>query len=164
MLDGPVQLAYAVADVRRAATDWAARGVGPFFVLEHIALREVRVRGVTGSFDHSSAYSWWGSVMVELICQHDGGADPIVPTAGLHHVAFFVDDVDDAADRLVAQGHDEVLHAETTAGTPFAFHDARPTLGHLIEIYEPTNRLRGFYDMVRSAAADWDGTHPIRPL
>ena len=36
MLGGPVQIAYAVGDVELAAATWAARGIGPFFVLDEI--------------------------------------------------------------------------------------------------------------------------------
>lgn len=160
----PVQLAYAVDDVRDTASRWTADGVGPFFVREHIAVRNARLRGEPGIFDHSSAYAQWGTVMLELIHQHDGGRDPIVGSSGLHHVAFFVDDLVAASRSLVEGGYPEALYAETSDGTAFAFHDARPTRGHLIEIYEPTARLRGFYAMVREASIDWDGAEPVRDL
>jgi hypothetical protein len=62
---------------------------------------------------------------------------------------------------LIGGGRPEMLYAETGTGVAFAMHDARPELGHYIEIYEDSERLRGFYDMVRSAAANWDGSDPI---
>ena len=164
MLGGPVQIAYAVGDVERAATAWAARGIGPFFVREHIEVTNVRVSGVAARFDHSSAFAQWGDVMVELIHQHDGGDDPIVGESGIHHVAHFVDNFTSASADLVAAGHAEVLYAETATGMPFAFHDARSERGHLIEIYERTAPLARFYDMVRTAAIDWDGVDPVRRL
>ena len=164
MLEPPVQIAYAVDDVLRAARRWSSRGVGPFFVREHIELVDVRVRGLPATFDHSSAYAWWGSVMVELICQHDGGTAPLVPSSGLHHVAHFVDDVAVMGAALVAAGNAEALYARTTAGMAFSMHDARAELGHYIEIYEPTPRLRALYDMVRAAADEWSGDDPIRFL
>ncbi len=164
MLGGPVQIAYAVDDVGIAAQRWSTRGAGPFFVREHIDVHEVRVRGTSATFDHSSAYGQWGAVMVELIHQHDAGADPVVGTSGIHHVAFFADRFDDAAVALIADGYDEVLYAETSTGMPFAFHDARHDHGHLIEIYEQTPPLAGFYRMVRDASVGWDGTDPVRWL
>lgn len=161
---GPVQIAYAVDDVIEAARRWSERGVGPFFVIEHIDVHNARVNGVSGTFDHSSAYAQWGSVMVELICQHDSGGERIVESSGIHHVACFVDDFHGAAARLAAAGHGEVLYAETAAGMPFAFHDARAERGHFIEIYERTDRLGHFYDMVRDASVGWNGSDPIRVL
>lgn len=164
VLAGPVQIAHAVTDVAAAAQDWAARGAGPFFVREHIDVHRVRINGQPGTFDHSSAYGQWGGLMLELIQQHDGGANPIVGSDGIHHVAYFAERFADAARELVAAGHPEVLYAETAGGMPFAFHDARPTLGHLIEIYERTPPLEGFYEMVRRASVGWDGTDPVRRL
>lgn len=164
MLGGPVQIAYAVDDVIGAAMRWTSAGVGPFFVVEHIALDDVRVDGRPGSFDHSSAFAQWGAVMVELICQHDGGDEPIVPSCGLHHVAHFVDDFTAAGEWLTAQHLPETLRAQTSTGMPFAFHDARATRGHYIEIYERTEHLVGFYELVRQSAAGWDGTDPVRHL
>lgn len=163
-LGAPVQIAYATDDVHGAAERWAQHGVGPFFVLEHIALADVEIDGRPATFDHSSAYGQWGPVMIELICQHDADPDPVVPSSGLHHVASFVDDFDRASDELVRDGFERRFLARTSGGQAFAFHDARGTLGHLLEIYERTDRLAGFYDMVRDAAIDWDGTDPIRLL
>lgn len=164
MLGGPVQIAYAVDDVIAAAQQWSIRGAGPFFVREHIDVHNVRVRGEPATFDHSSAYGQWGAVMVELIHQHDAGADPVVGRTGIHHMAFFVERFGGAADVLRADGYDEVLYAETSTGMPFAFHDARSDRGHLIEIYERTGPLDRFYRMVRDASIDWDGGDPVRML
>jgi hypothetical protein len=164
MLGAPVQIAYAVDDVVLAAQRWAARGVGPFFVLEHIEVHHVRVNGKPAIFDHSSAYAQWGPLMVELICQHNGGPNPVVGTTGVHHMAHFVDDFTAASAALTARGDTEAMYAETRSGMPFAFHDARPECGHFVEIYERTERLGRFYEMVRDASAGWAGDDPIRRL
>ena len=164
VFSGPVQIAYAVDDVVTAAQQWSNRGAGPFFVREHIDVHNVRVRGRPATFDHSSAYGQWGALMVELIHEHDAAADPVVGPTGIHHMAFFVERFGAAAAELRADGCDEVLYAETATGMPFAFHDARPDRGHLIEIYERTAPLERFYGMVRDASIDWDGTDPVRML
>jgi hypothetical protein len=164
MFGGPVQLAYAVDDVRDAARRWNTTGVGPFFVIEHIDVRNVRVNGSPSTFDHSSAYAQWGDVMVELICQHDGDGERIVGHSGIHHVAFFVEDFETAAAQLTASGLPEVLYAETGSGMSFGFHDGRAERGHLVEIYERTDQLAWFYDMVRESAVGWDGSDPIRSI
>ena len=164
MFGAPVQVAYATDDVHAAAGRWTERGIGPFFVIEHITLTDVEIDGRPGVFDHSSAYGQWGSVMVELICQHEPGSDPVVGTSGVHHVATFVDDFEAASAALTGDGFDRRLFAQTPGGQAFAFHDARPTLGHHLEIYEQTDRLAGFYAMVREASIGWDGTKPIRVL
>jgi len=168
-LGPPVQIAYAVRDVRAAALSWAARGAGPFFVADHIELTDVRYRGAPGVFDHSSAYGQWGSVMVELVCDHTEGPSPVIDVVGrggvgLHHVAHFVDDLPAAQAWLTAKGWVEALHARTTTGNEFAFHDSTVELGHMIELYVGTATLRGFYASVAGAAVGWDGTDPVRPV
>jgi hypothetical protein len=151
LLGKPVQVAYAVADVHAAASSWTTSlGAGPFVISEHIALASARVNGAAGVFDHSSAYGQWGEVMVELVHEH---SPPIGAAVGLHHMAFFVDSLAATSAALVAHGWPEVLHAATASGQTFAMHDARATLGHLVEIYEPNERLVGFYAHVRSLAA-----------
>lgn len=161
---GPVQIAYAVDDVERAAGVWAEHGVGPFFVRHHIEVTNARIHGRPASFDHSSAFAQWGGVMVELIHQHVGHDDAIVGTSGIHHVAHFVDEFAAATASLTAGGFGEVLYAETSTGMPFAFHDGLDECDHLIEIYERTASLARFYDMVRDSASGWDGTDPVRDL
>ncbi len=119
----PVQLAYATDDVTAAARRWVERGVGPFFVLEHIALNDVEIDGEPAVFDHSSAYAWWGSVMVELIHQHEPGSDPVVGTSGIHHVASFVDDFEEA------QAFNTTINRATQTVRFMARRLAQPSLG-----------------------------------
>jgi hypothetical protein len=49
-----------------------------------------------------------------------------------------------------------------TSNTRFHFLDAVATLGHMIELYEESDRIRAFYEHVRSAAEGWDGSDPVR--
>jgi hypothetical protein len=136
--------------------------VVPFFIVDHVPLSTCRVDGAVGTFDHSSAYAQWGQLMVELLQTHHGG--PVGEIVGVHHLAFFVDNMERAATQLTAAGCREVLHATTERGTAFAFHEARPQLGHLVEIYEPSPGLQRFYTLVRDAATTWDGRDAIRTL
>ncbi len=151
-LGAPVQIAYAVDDVHAAAARFAAEtGAGPFFVVEHIALAEVRRADGATAFDHSSAYGQWGEVMVELVQEH--GAALVSPPR-LHHLAFLVPDLAAARAACVGRGWPELLWAITAGGQEFAFHDARAELGHLVELYEPSPRLLAFYARVRAMATD----------
>jgi catechol 2,3-dioxygenase-like lactoylglutathione lyase family enzyme len=168
LLGPPVQIAYVVADVRAAAAQWAQRwGAGPFFVREHIDVHDVVYRGQPGVFDHSSAYGQWGQVMVELVQDHGPGPsavrDMYAPgESGLHHLAYFVDDLDATTARLVADGYELAMSAASGGGVRFHFLDARHSHGHMFELYEPTDHLRGFYATVAAAAVDWNGSDPIR--
>jgi Glyoxalase/Bleomycin resistance protein/Dioxygenase superfamily len=163
----PVQIAYAVDDVERAAASWAARtGAGPFFVRHHPPFEAIH-GGAPAIFSHSSAYGQWGDMQVELV--HFGECSPVslqrsvVATSGLHHVATFAASLDDEQARLEAMGMPCVMRATTPSGLQFAFHDGRRELGHLIEIYEPADSVVRLYQKVRDAATGWEGDDPVRP-
>lgn len=166
------QLAYKVNDLEAAAAAHHRRyGSGPFFVLRHVALQSSQHRGVERPFDHSSAYGQWGGVMVELVVQHN--PDPsalhdMFPhgsgNEGLHHAALFVEDLEAAIAHFAADGAPLAQLSVTTTGTAFAFVDTRKSLGHMLELYEPTPQLTGFYDFVADAAQGWDGRDLLRDL
>ena len=173
MIGLPVrQLAYKVNDLEAAAAAHHRQfGSGPFFVLRHVALASSQHRGVEQPFDHSSAYGQWGAVMVELVVQHNPDPSALHDMftwgsgkEGLHHAALFVDDLDAAIGRFEAEGAPLAQLSVTQTGTAFAFVDARASLGHMLELYEPTGQLTGFYDFVAEAAKGWDGTDLIREL
>lgn len=163
-----MQIAYAVPDVVGAARQWVEEcGAGPFFVRQHIELVDVVHRGRPATFDHSSAYGQWGSIMVELVQDHTVGPSvvrDVFPDGrfGLHHLAFFVDDLGLVQRTLHAQGHAVAMAARTAGGVEFCFVDTSATHGHMLELYARSDRLSAFYAMVASAALDWDGKDPIR--
>jgi hypothetical protein len=161
-----VQAAYYVADVFAAVPQWTTRfGAGPFFVIEHIALTDVLVRGRPSRFDHTSAYGWHGDLMVELVQQNC--ATPSIfndRPHGLHHMAYFAADIDAELQRLAALGMPTAMTATTGNGLRFAFADANAQMGHYLELYQDVRGIRDFYEFVRSAAADWDGNEPLRTL
>ena len=166
------QLAYKVNDLEAAAlVHHRAFGSGPFFAARHVALASSVHRGIERPFDHSSAYGQWGSVMVELVMQHN--ADPSAlhemfthgsGAEGLHHAALFVDDLEAEIARFAAEGAPLAQLSVTTGGTAFAFVDTRASLGHMLELYEPTAQLTGFYDFVAAAAQGWNGRDLVREL
>ena len=167
VLSTPVQLGYVVDDVFAAAHRFASTyGAGPFFVLEHIPCVEVLYRGQPGTFDHSAAYGQWGPLMVELFVQHDDEPSAVremyaAGEQGLHHMAFFVEDHASTAARLEELGCPQAQIGWANNRTRFAFHDARATLGHYVEIYPPAPGTKAFYEMVRTAAQGWDGKNVI---
>lgn len=164
------QIAYFVPDVEQAALAHVATfGSGPYYIAEHIPLSLCRYRGAAAELDHSSAYGQWGDIMVEFVQQNNPGPScfhDIYPEGsgrqGMHHVALIVDDLKAEMARFEAAGHEAALYAEVAPGVGFAMMDCVATLGHFVELYEPTPQLLGVYDLVRSAAQGFDGSDPIR--
>jgi hypothetical protein len=163
------QIAYLVDDVEVAARHYAASlGAGPFLVRQDIVSNDTLYDGA-GAYTHSAAYGQWGPVMLELISVTDVAPPPVAAAVlslrnGIHHVANFVDDLDAATAAHVAAGHPLLMGLKTSTGMRVHFHDARATLGHLVELYEPTEHLVAHYRKVSDAAVDWDGSDPVRPL
>lgn len=166
----PVQLAYHVAEPRTAAQDYAARlGWGPFFIMENIPLEYARHRGELRAFHHSSAYGQAGRLMVELISQVDDQPSALRDMfqrheSGLHHMACFVDNLAEARERFATAGFEFALEARTLTGVEFVMVDTRSVLGHMLELYEPSEQLVKFYDYVAHKAKDWNGERPVRIL
>lgn len=166
----PVQLAYHVPDPIAAAEAYSRSfGWGPFFVMEHIKLERSLYRGMPMPFDHTSAYGQAGDLMIELIAQHNEGPsalrDMFAPQdTGLHHVACFVDDLPGTLQEFRSRSVSIALEARTTTGVDFAMIDLTASLGHMLEVYEPGDGLRGFYAHVRKCAQGWDGSRPVRML
>lgn len=151
----PVQIAYVVDDPRAEAARWEQTyGAGPFVVREHIPVDHVVHRGRPSSFDHTSAYGWWGTVMIELFCQHDDAPSAVTERfgaghTGLHHVACFVDDLATALARAADAGLTTAMTARAGA-TEFAFVDDVERRGHYWELYEGSPALRSFYAQVET--------------
>lgn len=152
-----VQIAYFVADVRAAAEHWSRqRGAGPFIVMENIPLTSVLYRGSPAELDHSSAYGQLGEVMVELVQQNNPGPSAfrdMFPNgqSGLHHMAQFADDLELELDYYQKQGCEIALTAQA-GDVAFAFVDTRATMGHMVELYQDCDAIRGFYTMVAELA------------
>jgi hypothetical protein len=166
------QLAYKVNNLDAAVIAHHRRfGSGPFFAARHVALASSQHRGAEQPFDHSSAYGQWGSVMVELVVQHNPDPSALhdmfpwgTASEGLHHAAFFVDDLATAIGSFGAEDAPLAQLSVTAGGTAFAFVDTVAAHGHMLELYEPTSQLTGFYNMVANAAQGWDGTDLLREL
>jgi catechol 2,3-dioxygenase-like lactoylglutathione lyase family enzyme len=157
------QIAYFVPDVRAAARrHHEAFGSGPYFVADNIALSRALYRGTPSTLDHSSAYGQWGEVMIEFCQQNNPGPSAfhdLYPEGsgrtGLHHVALFVDDLDAEVARQRELGRELALDAAMLDGFRYVFVDAVKEYGHMLELYEPSDALTGFYAMVRRSAGNF---------
>jgi hypothetical protein len=166
----PVQVAYFVNDIRRAAEQMhSLTGAGPFFVFDNIELAWGEHRGEPCPFVHSSAYGQWGDMMLELVQQDSDGPSPFRDLyapgeEGIHHVACFVDSIEATIDQYENLGYPLAALARAKVGTEFAFIDTSAALGHMLEVYVGDEALRGFYSLVHEASIGWDGRDLLRTL
>jgi len=54
-------------------------------------------------------------------------------------------------------GFPVVTELRTAAGRGAAYIDTRPMLGHMLEVYRPSESLARLYREVAEASANWDG-------
>jgi Glyoxalase/Bleomycin resistance protein/Dioxygenase superfamily len=161
-------IGYVVDELRAGAERFsAAFGAGPFFAMEHIVFDEVTFDGDRAVYDHSSAFGQWGPVIVELTQMHDaqptGLRDTLMkPGAGIGHVAWLADSLEDEVARLESAGL-SAFHTGRTGPASAVWLNA-PLLGHPVEVLQRREELEDFYRMVRDAAVGWDGSDPLRIL
>jgi catechol 2,3-dioxygenase-like lactoylglutathione lyase family enzyme len=166
------QIAYFCADAREAARRHSELfGSGPYFLAENIPLARAVYRGADADLDHTSAYGQWGDVMIEFVQQNNRGDSAfhdLYPEGsgkyGLHHIALFADDAELEVKKWSERGFQAVFKGVMADGFTFFFIDTVEMNGHMVEIYEDEPRLVGFYDYVRKAAENWDGSDVVRTI
>jgi catechol 2,3-dioxygenase-like lactoylglutathione lyase family enzyme len=163
-----MQNAFVVEDLERAIDHWTGvMGVGPFFMFEHIAFRNVVYRGRPAPpIDLTVAIGYWDNLQIELIRQHDEAPSiyrefTTAHGSGMHHMGVMSNSLElDLAD-LAQVGVLPVLQG-SAAGMRFAYVATDHHPGGMIELIEASAGARAFFARMREAARDWDGRDPIR--
>ena len=163
-----MQLGYLVPAIEPAVRHWTEKvGVGPFYLLEHVAFGPAWFRGKPLQLDMSVAIAQWGEVQVELIVQHDGS--PSIYTEfcaahgyGLQHVGVLTNGLDAQLAQLAPQGVTPVQWGATSAGMRFAYLNSDAHPGGMIELMERGPALDAFFAKVCAASIGWDGSRPLR--
>lgn len=169
---GPVmQNGFVVPDLSKALEHWTqVMQVGPFFLFERVAFEQAWYRGSPAKdMDLSVAIAYWGDMQIELIRQRN--AVPSIYTefeaqygGGLQHMGVITDSVERDLERLAAQRITPVQHGCTAAGMRFAYVSTDQHPGGMIELIESSPAMSRFFDRMRTAARDWDGSNPIRVM
>ena len=167
---GPImQLAYVPQDFDSALRYWTEKvGAGPFFMLEHVKLDDVKFRHAPSAPDFSMALGYWGDMQIELIKQHNDAPSIYkewhdAGREGIHHVCIVVDDMQ-AARAAADRARAEVVQEGSIPGGEVIYVDPGRDAGMLIELVKlPPEALQGFAYM-REQARGWDGSDPIRRL
>jgi hypothetical protein len=149
---GPVmQLAWLPNDFDAAIRHWTeVMGVGPFFMLENIALQDMRYCGQPTDAVFSLALSYWGDVQIELI--------------RLHHTCLLVDDIADAYAACARHGARVLVEGKVGESGHVIYADPGGGPGSVVEMLQPQPGTAELFAMIRQTAADWDGSDPVRKL
>jgi hypothetical protein len=169
VLPGPIrQIGYVVTDLEQAMQSWVELGVAPWFVIRGLPMRAI-YRGEPCETTLSLALSNSGDLQVELIKQEDdansiftefvGSSGP-----GYHQLAYWTEDFNATMDAVADAGWPVVWSGGEGFGVRFAYVEPPNSPATVVEISELTDATVASSTFIRDAAANWDGTDPIREL
>jgi hypothetical protein len=165
-------MGYVVRDVLGAMDAWVEHGVGPWFYIEKVQPDWFRHRGIDSPLEMSVAIANSGDLQIELIQQRNDAPSLYKEflasgREGFQHVSYWTTDYQALHDRALSTGF-LVGHEGSIGGEQgrFAYleHPSSPETDTLIEISDVSGPKGPFFTHIREAAADWDGSEPIRKL
>ena len=167
---GPVgQLAYLPQDFDAAVKYWTeTMGVGPFYLMENVALGDAKYKGVPTGAVFSIAIAYWGDVQIELIRPEN--SEPSIYTGeyavtdSLHHICIFVDSIEEARAACAEAGAEILVEGKVGADGEVIYVDPGKGPGHVIELLQNMTGADAIFQMIKDAGKDWDGTDPLRIL
>jgi len=165
---GPVrQIGYIVKDIERSMREWIALGVGPWYYMENVPVENFHYMDKPYDLQMSIALSNSGDIQIELIQQRNDVPSlyrDFLRTAGegAQHVSHWVYDFDDKSRLLLDLGY-RVGHSGSIGSMlRFAYFINDQIPGTIIEISDLTDLTEEYFKSIADAAANWDGTDPIR--
>ena len=164
------QNGYVVRDLEAALAHWTATlGVGPWFVLEHLAPEGFRYRGEPSPVELSIALSNSGPLQVELIQQHNDAPSMYrdfldAGHEGLQHVAYWTDAFDSVLERALAAGFEVGHSGQFGPDGRFVYFANQGHPGSVVELSEVSGGKGRFFEHLAETARSWDGSDPIRRI
>jgi methylmalonyl-CoA/ethylmalonyl-CoA epimerase len=167
LVGNPIQLAFVPADFDQALHFWTnMMGAGPFFVRRDRESRRSLYRGRAVDLALTVAFGQWGELQIELLRQDNVApsvySDFSAAAGSLHHLGFFVDDLDAVRTYWEARGGKVIQERTRSDGTGLIYLQTVNT--PILEYIAPTPRLRQLFEVVKDAAAGWDGSDRIRDI
>jgi hypothetical protein len=145
--------------------------IGPFLRIGRHELRDAFYRGQPAPEPVviEAAFAQSGELSIEVIQQLSPGPsafrDMFGPGEhGLHHVATWATDWNAERAAFIAAGYEIAMESAGRGDYRICYVDARPTLGHMIELYPDHPDLRAVYRRVAEATAAWDGVELFQPM
>ena len=165
---GPVmQMAFVPGDFDAAIRHWTqVMGVGPFFLIENIALEDLRYLGEPSDCIFTLALAYWGDMQIELIRQENDVPSIYRDAKGgaLHHSCILTDSM--ASSKAIAKEAGANILAEAKVGDDGAviYVDTGNGPGSIVEILQPATGSDALFSMIKEASVDWNGANPLRRL
>jgi hypothetical protein len=164
-----IQHGYVVRDLEASLAYWQeTMRAGPFFVVDN-ALEGLTYRGRPTSVTWTTALTYRGNMLIEIIRQNDDSPsiyreqlDARGP--GFHHFMLKAPDFDATLDRFVRSGAVPAFGRMGPGEERFMYVDARVSLGCFVELYDMRPETLDLFRRIREAHESWDGKDPVRPF
>ena len=163
-LYGPImQMGFVVDNFEIPIKHWTEKlNVGPFFILEHLDLKDFHYRGNKSDIDFSVAISFSGDMQIELIKQHCDTPSIYnefseIKRGDLHHICRLTPDINNDIKILENQGYKNIQDGETEdGGIKFAYLDAQENYGSILELAELAEENLALTEAMKNASKNWD--------
>jgi hypothetical protein len=163
------QNGYVVRDIDAALKFWTGElRVGPFFYVPAVKVDWFRYRGTASPVEMSIALANSGDLQIELIQQRNDAPSMYRDFLdrhgeGLQHMSYRSTDYQSLYDRAVAAGF-SVGHEGQIGGAKgrFAYFETTGHPGTVIEISDVSGSKGRFFERIKAASVDWDGSDPVR--
>ena len=162
------QIGYVVRDIDASIDQWVRRGVGPWFYVDRVQTDYFLYRGVESELEVSVAVANSGELQRELIQPRNDASSAFTEFLdagheGAQRVAYWTEDFQQLYDNALSLGY-TVTQEGSIGGEHgrFAYLDTEHDHGTAIEISDIGGPTGPFFSDIRDAAANWDGTDPIR--
>jgi len=163
-LYGPImQMGFVVDDFDGPIKHWTEKlNVGPFFILEHLDLKDFHYKGNKSNIDFSVAISFSGDMQIELIKQHCDTPSIYneyseIKRGDLHHICRLTPDINNDIKILENQGYKNIQDGETEdGGIKFAYLDAQENYGSILELAELAEENLVLTEAMKNASKNWD--------
>ena len=171
-LYGPImQMGFVVDNFEDPIKHWTEKlNVGPFFILEHLDLKDFHYRGSKSDIDFSVAISFSGDMQIELIKQHCDTPSIYnefseIKRGDLHHICRLTPDINNDIKILENQGYKNIQGGETEdSGIKFAYLDAQENYGSILELAELAEENLALTEAMKNASKNWDKKVSIMEL
>ena len=162
------QVGIVVRDIEAAMQHWLeVCGVGPWFYTDKLAVTSFTCDGRRYDDLHVSiALANSGDVQLELIqqrCETPSMYREFLAQGreGMQHWSSWPEDYDAVLQRALAAGYTVGQAGDSSRGR-FVYFRQEGHPGTVIEMAHATPERMRIFDAVREAAANWDGSDPIR--
>ena len=165
------QNGYVVRDIRAAMDHWIkVMRVGPWFYIDRVKTDWFRHRGAESGVEMSIALANSGDLQIELIQQRNDAPSMYKEfldsgREGMQHMSYWTRDYQVLYDRALSLGY-KVGHEGQIGGEQgrFCYFDTEAHSGTVVEISDVSGGKGKFFARIKQAAADWDGSDPIRDV